>query len=138
MMVACERCGARFWSEDGTCPKCARFSMAGVSRDGTVRIDGVFAPSPTGSGRDAPRPTCGTCPYWERARVGGECRIAPPADEFPVTSESHWCAEHPDFFHRRDANHEDRIYRLEQQVTDLLRVVAAPKVVMGRHGDDVV
>lgn len=58
------------------------------------------------------RPTCGTCPYWDRAGDGpyGWCHRYPPqlapnpdredrrVEELrPVMSSSRWCGEHPDF-----------------------------------------
>lgn len=63
------------------------------------------------------RPTCETCPYWSAHEPGvattGTCRRTSPvppalqeqADWFnnifagiwPVTEESDWCGEHPDF-----------------------------------------
>lgn len=53
------------------------------------------------------RPTCATCPYWERDadEREGYCHRLPPAfrlvptDDYvqPWTWETDWCGEHPDF-----------------------------------------
>ena len=53
------------------------------------------------------RPTCATCPYWERDAYEreGYCHRLPPAfrlvptDDYvqPWTWETDWCGEHPDF-----------------------------------------
>ena len=58
------------------------------------------------------KPTCETCPFWEAwdTEPLGECHRFPPTPEveterrdeanlawFPVTAESVWCGEHPDF-----------------------------------------
>jgi hypothetical protein len=47
------------------------------------------------------RPTCGTCPYFNRwdgvFRDRGECRVRPPSirDGFPTTCDAAWCGRHP-------------------------------------------
>jgi len=41
------------------------------------------------------RPTCESCPFWQRVTLGGTGECRKHATPFPARDEDDWCGEHP-------------------------------------------